>query len=129
MHRVYPMQSDLFNAIVPTPYDIIVTNPPYVDVEDMGDLPDEYQVEPELALASGIDGLDITRQILLKAPEYLSEKGILVCEVGNSMVHLIEQFPEVPFTWLEFENGGLGVFMLTREQLIEYSACFSTDKH
>lgn len=127
-HRVYPMQSDLFNSIVPTPYDIIVTNPPYVDVEDMGDLPDEYHIEPELALASGIDGLDITRQILLKAPDYLSEQGILICEVGNSMVHLIAQFPEVPFTWLEFENGGLGVFMLTREQLVEYSDCFSIDK-
>ncbi|OAT35366.1 ribosomal protein L3 methyltransferase [Proteus myxofaciens ATCC 19692] len=127
-HRVYPMQSDLFNSIVPTPYDIIVTNPPYVDVEDMGDLPDEYHIEPELALASGIDGLDITRQILLKAPDYLSEQGILICEVGNSMVHLIAQFPEVPFTWLEFEKGGLGVFMLTREQLVEYSDCFSIDK-
>ncbi|TBL28108.1 50S ribosomal protein L3 N(5)-glutamine methyltransferase, partial [Klebsiella oxytoca] len=78
---------------------------------DMGDLPDEYHIEPELALASGVDGLDITRQILLKAPDYLSEKGILVCEVGNSMVHLIDQFPEVPFTWLEFDKGGLGVFM------------------
>lgn len=127
-HRVYPMQSDLFSEIVPTPYDIIVTNPPYVDAEDMGDLPDEYHIEPELALASGLDGLDITRQILLNAPNYLSEKGILVCEVGNSMVHLIEQFPEVPFTWLDFENGGLGVFMLTREQLVEYSDSFSTDK-
>ncbi len=122
------MQSDLFEAIVPTPYDIIVTNPPYVDAEDMGDLPDEYHIEPELALASGVDGLDITRQILLKAPDYLSEKGILVCEVGNSMVHLIEQFPEVPFTWLEFEKGGIGVFMLTREQLVEFSDSFASDK-
>lgn len=128
-HRVYPMQSDLFSAIVPTPYDIIVTNPPYVDVEDMGDLPDEYHIEPELALASGIDGLDITRQILLKAPDYLSEKGILICEVGNSMVHLMAQFPAVPFTWLEFEHGGLGVFMLTREQLVEFSGHFSLDNH
>ncbi len=128
IHRVYPMQSDLFEAIVPTPYDIIVTNPPYVDAEDMGDLPDEYHIEPELALASGVDGLDITRQILLKAPDYLSEKGILVCEVGNSMVHLIEQFPEVPFTWLEFEKGGIGVFMLTREQLVEFSDSFASDK-
>ncbi|MGX8894784.1 50S ribosomal protein L3 N(5)-glutamine methyltransferase, partial [Enterobacter cloacae] len=62
------------------------------------------------------------------APDYLSEKGILVCEVGNSMVHLIEQFPEVPFTWLEFEKGGIGVFMLTREQLVEFSDSFASDK-
>lgn len=94
------------------------TNPPYVDAEDMSDLPNEYRHEPELGLASGTDGLKLTRRILGNAPDYLSDDGVLICEVGNSMVHLMEQYPDVPFTWLEFDNGGDGVFMLTKAQLL-----------
>jgi ribosomal protein L3 glutamine methyltransferase len=119
LHRVIPIRSDLFRDMPPMKYDLIVTNPPYVDEEDMSDLPDEFQCEPELGLASGTDGLDLTRRILASAPDFLTEKGVLICEVGNSMVHLIEQYPDVPFTWLEFEHGGNGVFMLTRQQLAE----------
>ena len=70
-----------------------------------------------LALAAGTDGLKLVRRILANAPDYLTENGILVCEVGNSMVHMMEQYPQIPFTWIEFENGGHGVFMLTREQM------------
>lgn len=123
-HSVFPLQSDLFTNLASDRYDLIVTNPPYVDQEDLDDMPQEFHHEPELALGSGIDGLDITKQILAQAADFLSENGVLVCEVGNSMVHLIEQFPNVPFNWLEFKNGGLGVFSLTREQLITYQVQF-----
>lgn len=116
--QVFPMQSDLFESLPQDHYDLIITNPPYVDQEDLDSMPEEYHHEPEIALGSGEDGLDITKRILTTAADYLSDNGVLVCEVGNSMVHLIEQFPTVPFNWLEFKHGGLGVFSLTREQLV-----------
>ena len=122
--QVMPMQSDLFNDIPEKQYDLIVTNPPYVDNEDMGDLPDEFFYEPKLALEAGFDGLDIVKRILRDAIDYLSPQGVLVCEVGNSWVSLQEQYPQVPFNWLEFERGGLGVFSITREELIPYHHCF-----
>ena len=122
--RVTPMLSDLFNDIPAKQYDLIVTNPPYVDNEDMEDLPDEFSYEPKLALEAGFDGLDIVKRILSDAIHYLSPQGILVCEVGNSWVSLQEQYPQVPFNWLEFERGGLGVFSITREELIQYQHCF-----
>lgn len=117
--RVFPISSDLFNDIPQDKYDLIVTNPPYVDEEDLDDMPQEFHFEPEMSLGSGADGLDITKRILAQAADYLTDNGVLVCEVGNSMVHLIEQFPTVPFNWIEFKNGGLGVFSLTRAQLLE----------
>ena len=125
MERVFPIQSDLFSAIPKGPhYDLIVSNPPYVDAEDIGDMPDEYHHEPAIGLASGRDGLDLTKRILANAADYLTENGVLVVEVGNSMVHLIEQFPDVPFTWVDFEFGGDGVFVLTRDQLVENESLF-----
>lgn len=123
-HRVIPICSDLFRDMPEVKYDLIVTNPPYVDAEDMDDLPEEFRVEPELALAAGSDGLKLARRILANAPRFLTDEGVLICEVGNSMVHLIEQYPDVPFIWLEFEYGGDGVFMLTRDQLLEHHAQF-----
>ncbi|QLK61998.1 50S ribosomal protein L3 N(5)-glutamine methyltransferase [Enterobacteriaceae bacterium Kacie_13] len=122
---VTPIRSDLFRELPPLQYDLIVTNPPYVDEEDMSDLPQEYRHEPVLGLASGTDGLKLTRRILSCAPDYLTDDGVLICEVGNSMVHLMEQYPEIPFTWLEFENGGDGVFMLTKQQLVECAGYFT----
>ncbi|MCW2453022.1 UNVERIFIED_ORG: ribosomal protein L3 glutamine methyltransferase [Rahnella aquatilis] len=116
---VTPIRSDLFRELPPLQYDLIVTNPPYVDEEDMSDLPQEYRHEPVLGLASGSDGLKLTRRILACVPDYLTDNGVLICEVGNSMVHLMEQYPQIPFTWLEFENGGDGVFMLTKQQLVD----------
>ena len=101
-----------------------MSNPPYVDAEDMADLPEEFHHEPELGLASGNDGLDLTRRILREAADHLNDNGVLVVEVGNSWVALAEQLSEVPFTWLEFENGGDGVFVLTREQLVEHQDSF-----
>ncbi|CAM4022620.1 50S ribosomal protein L3 N(5)-glutamine methyltransferase [Vibrio neonatus] len=116
--QVTPIRSDLFRDLVQEKYDLIVSNPPYVDEEDMNSLPDEFKHEPELGLAAGTDGLKLVRRILANAPNYLTDNGILICEVGNSMVHMIEQYPQIPFTWIEFENGGHGVFMLTKEQLL-----------
>lgn len=126
--QVFPIRSDLFRDLPQEQYDLIVTNPPYVDQEDMDSLPSEFRHEPELGLAAGSDGLKLARRILANAPLYLKENGILVCEVGNSMVHMMEQYPHIPFTWLEFENGGHGVFLLTREQLIDCAADFALYK-
>ncbi|EOW9172727.1 TPA: 50S ribosomal protein L3 N(5)-glutamine methyltransferase [Vibrio cholerae] len=126
--QVFPIRSDLFRDLPQEQYDLIVTNPPYVDQEDMDSLPSEFRHEPELGLAAGSDGLKLARRILANAPLYLKENGILVCEVGNSMVHMMAQYPHIPFTWLEFENGGHGVFLLTREQLIDCAADFALYK-
>ncbi|PIJ51604.1 ribosomal protein L3 N(5)-glutamine methyltransferase [Erwinia sp. OLTSP20] len=127
-HQVTPMRSDLFNALPPLAYDLIVTNPPYVDAEDMNDLPDEYRHEPEIGLAAGEDGLALVKRILAHAADYLSPQGVLICEVGNSMVHMMAQYPDIPFTWLEFEQGGDGVFMLTRDQIVDAQPHFAAFK-
>ncbi|MBF8999504.1 50S ribosomal protein L3 N(5)-glutamine methyltransferase [Vibrio nitrifigilis] len=123
--QVIPMRSDLFRDLPEVKYDLIVSNPPYVDEEDMASLPEEFRHEPELGLAAGSDGLKLVRRMFANAPKYMSENAILICEVGNSMVHLMEQYPNIPFTWIEFENGGHGVFMLTRQQLVDCADEFS----
>ncbi|WP_424406011.1 50S ribosomal protein L3 N(5)-glutamine methyltransferase [Pasteurella sp. PK-2025] len=122
--RVFPMQSDLFNDLAPVQYDLIVTNPPYVDAEDLANMPEEFHYEPEMALGSGFDGLEITKKILYAAPDYLTEQGVLVCEVGNSMIHLIEQYPDVPFNWVELKNGGVGVFAINKADLLAHRESF-----
>ena len=119
-HQVFPMLSDGYNSIKGQTYDLIVTNPPYVDAEDMADLPDEYHHEPELGLASGHDGLELTRRILSEAAEHLNDGGWLICEVGNSMIALQELYPDLPLQWLEFERGGLGVFAISKAELVKH---------
>ncbi len=118
--RVTVIASDLFENVPPRHYDIIVSNPPYVDAEDMADLPDEYLHEPALGLEAGDDGLDLVIPMLKQAREYLTDQGILVVEVGNSQVALQAAYPNVPFLWLDFERGGSGIFMLSAEQLDEF---------
>jgi ribosomal protein L3 glutamine methyltransferase len=114
---VHLHQSDLFKNIPKQTFDLIISNPPYVDAEDMADLPNEYHHEPKLGLAAGDNGLDIATQILREAGEYLSPHGTLIVEVGNSEHALAQAYPEIPFTWLEFQRGGGGVFLLTARQL------------
>lgn len=118
--RVALYESDLFSGLVGKKYDVIVTNPPYVDLEDMETLPQEFHHEPRFALESGDDGLDATRIILKEAADHLNEHGVLIIEVGNSLFHINEQYPDIPFTWLEFARGGSGVFLLTYDQLVSY---------
>ena len=118
------LESDLFNKLPNQRYDLIVSNPPYVDSKDMADLPQEYQQEPELALAAGVDGLDIVRKILAQAADYLTEDGLLVVEVGNSEWALAQSYPDVEFNWIEFARGGSGVFALTAQQCRDYQQIF-----
>ena len=114
--RVRAIESDLFANLTPG-YDIILSNPPYVDAEDMASLPEEYRREPELGLAAGVDGLDIARRILGEAADYLTPDGLLVVEVGNSWPALEAAYPDAAFTWIEFANGGDGVFVMTASDL------------
>ncbi|NKB38261.1 MAG: 50S ribosomal protein L3 N(5)-glutamine methyltransferase [Gammaproteobacteria bacterium] len=115
--RIRLIRSNLYESLAGQHYDIIIANPPYVDESDMDTLPEEYRHEPGLALAAGDDGLDIVRHILSDSREYMSDNGILVCEVGNSQEALMEAYPDYPFFWFEFEFGGHGVFLLTAAQL------------
>jgi len=116
--RVRTIRSDVFESIAGR-YDIILSNPPYVDAEDIADMPAEFRHEPELGLSAGHDGLEIAHRILAGAGNHLNPGGLLIVEVGNSQAALQGAYPELPFTWLEFENGGDGVFMLTAEDLAE----------
>jgi ribosomal protein L3 glutamine methyltransferase len=117
--RVSLVESDLFQSIPAYRYDLIVTNPPYVPGEVMSKLPDEYRAEPELGLVSGEDGLDACLAILRESADYLSPAGILICEVGESAPALEQLLPKAPFVWLEFAAGGSGVFVLTRDELVQ----------
>ena len=116
--RVTALQSDVFAGLEAQRFDLIVSNPPYVDAEDLAGMPAEYQAEPALGLGSGDDGLDITRRILQQAAGHLNEGGLLVVEVGNSGRALDEAFPELPLTWVEFERGGHGVFVISKDDLL-----------
>ena len=123
---VTPIKSDLFNALPKgDKYDLIVANPPYVDKDDLENMPEEYRCEPDRALGSGNDGLDCARRILSDAAAFLNDDGILVMEVGNSEEHLVDAFPSVPFHFVDLKKGGSGVFVLSKEQLEAYHDVFA----
>lgn len=122
--RVYTVQGDGFDGLPGQRFDLIVSNPPYVDAEDFADMPAEFHHEPELGLACGEDGLDLVRRMLAEAADHLSDDGLLVIEVGNSQVHVEAAYPEVEFTWVEFARGGHGVFVLSAAQCRQHQALF-----
>jgi len=115
--RIGLIQSDLFSALHGKRYDLIISNPPYVNAESMQQLPQEYRHEPENALASGGDGLDATRQILQQAARHLTGDGILIVEIGHNRAELEQAYPNLPFTWLETSAGDEFVFLLQKDQL------------
>lgn len=121
--RVAAIQSDMFSALtdennVCKQYDLIISNPPYVDAPSMAELPAEYRNEPQLALGSGTAGLDHTHTLLREAANYLTDDGILVVEIGHNRDALLEAYPDLPFTWLEVSSGDEFVFLLTKSQLL-----------
>ena len=118
--QVRTVKSDLFSNLNGASYDIIVSNPPYVAVQELHELAKEFHHEPSVGLAGGEDGLDCVIEILRQARAHLNEHGILVVEVGNSAAALVERFPQLPFLWLEFRRGGEGVFLLRADQLQQY---------
>ena len=121
--RVQVMHSDLFAGLAAT-YDLILTNPPYVSQDEVNELPPEYRHEPALGLVSADEGLEIPLRILRDAPDWLTEDGVLILEVGYSSAVLSERLPQVPLQWLEFANGGEGICRMTRKQLLDYRDCF-----
>ncbi|HSH98016.1 MAG: 50S ribosomal protein L3 N(5)-glutamine methyltransferase [Methylophilaceae bacterium] len=118
--QITAIQSDMFSALSGKAYDLIISNPPYVDAPSIAQLPQEYRNEPQIALGSGIAGLDHTHTILNEAADYLNDGGILVVEIGHNRDALIEAYPELPFIWLEVESGNAFVFLLTKEQLLQH---------
>lgn len=117
--RVNLRQSNLFEALEGR-YDLMLSNPPYVPLDEVLGLPPEYSHEPSLGLISEDDGLAIPLQILREAPDYLSDGGVLVMEVGYSVEQLSARLAQVPLLWLEFAHGGEGVLAITRDELLRY---------
>ncbi|MBN2680059.1 50S ribosomal protein L3 N(5)-glutamine methyltransferase [Acidithiobacillus montserratensis] len=111
--QVQLYQSDLFSALGGQRYDLIISNPPYVDAAAMAELPPEYTHEPRLALAAGTDGLDCLLPLLEQAPQHLEAGGVLIVETGDAEIALSEQRPDLPLIWLEHPAGGSGVFLMT----------------
>jgi len=120
--RVRVIRSDLFAGLGGERYDLIVSNPPYVTEQEFAALPPEYGHEPKLGLTAGDDGLDFAFRILVAAPDHLDEDGVLIVEVGESERALVAALPNVPFNWIEFNVGQMGVFLLDRRDLVEHAS-------
>lgn len=114
---IHLIQSDLFSKLGNKRYDLIISNPPYVNAESMDDLPEEFRHEPSIALAGGVDGLAIVRNILSNAANFLNDEGLLIVEIGHNRSALEQLYPRVPFTWLETSAGDQFVFMLKKSDL------------
>lgn len=119
--RVVAIESDLFSRLVGKQYDLIISNPPYVDATEIAAMPREFSHEPMLGLASGHDGLDLIRKLLAQAAAHLTEHGVLMVEVGASAIALMEAYPELPFFWFDFEQGGMGIFAINKSELDAYT--------
>lgn len=117
--HVTAVNSDMLSALAGRKYDLIISNPPYVNAPSMDGLPPEYRREPQLALASGSDGLDHVRLLLAEAADHLHPGGLLIVEIGHNRDDLEHAFPQLPFTWMEVSAGDQFVFLLTREQLLK----------
>jgi len=125
LQNVHFSHSNLFADLGARRYELIVSNPPYVTHEEVAALPDEYSHEPDLALRAGPDGLDLALKILRDAPDYLTEEGILICEVGESARYLIELLPTMELAWVEFKVGQMGVFVVKRSELLAHRSRIS----
>ncbi|KRE94991.1 protein-(glutamine-N5) methyltransferase, ribosomal protein L3-specific [Frateuria sp. Soil773] len=119
--RVQAIRSDLFSGVADRRYDLIVSNPPYVTEDEYAALPGEYSHEPKLGLTSGADGLDLCLRMLDEAADHLTDDGLLIVEVGESEHALAALLPQVPFVWIEFKVGAMGVFALERRDLVEHA--------
>jgi ribosomal protein L3 glutamine methyltransferase len=119
--RVRTIKSDLFAGVRDERYDLIVSNPPYVTEDEFDALPAEYAHEPKLGLTAGNDGLDFALRILVEAPDLLTKDGVLIVEVGESERALVELLPEVPFSWVEFDVGQMGIFVIDRRDLVDHA--------
>jgi ribosomal protein L3 glutamine methyltransferase len=117
--QVTAIQSDMFSALTGKTYDVIISNPPYVDAPSMAQLPEEYRHEPQLALGSGIAGLDHTHTLLSEVANYLNDNGVLIVEIGHNRDALHDAYPDLPFTWLDTSGGNQFVFIITKQDLIQ----------
>lgn len=120
--RLQLRRADLFDGLDGERFDVIVTNPPYVGLEEWQGLPAEYRHEPEFAFTGGEDGLDIVARLLAAAPAHLAEDGLLVLEVGNTMFAVEQRWPDLPVTWVDLERGGIGIGVLEAEDLAAWLA-------
>jgi len=116
--QVTAIQSDMFSALAGKTYDVLISNPPYVDAPSMAALPTEYRNEPQLALGSGTDGLDHTHTILREAANYLTDEGVLIVEIGHNRDALLDAYPNIPFIWLDTSGGNQFVFLLRKQDLL-----------
>jgi len=116
--QVTAIQSDMFTALAGKTYDVLISNPPYVDAPSMAALPTEYRNEPQLALGSGTDGLDHTHTILREAANYLTDEGVLIVEIGHNRDALLDAYPDIPFIWLDTSGGDQFVFLLRKQDLV-----------
>jgi len=116
--RINLVESDLYTKLASTQkYDLIISNPPYVNTASMSKLPQEYLQEPQLALAGGTDGMDLVRTIVKGAAQRLTPQGVLIVEIGNERAHAEAAFPELELTWVSTSAGDDMVFLVTAEQL------------